>query len=76
MNVNVKDKEKQRPLQLSARQGGLEMCKELILLGANGKKQDEDGWTALHEAAQEGHHEVCSTLIYLKSKVSNNWIDV
>jgi ankyrin repeat protein len=41
----------------------VDVCRTLIEYGAELNKRDEEGWTALHKAAKNGHVETVALLI-------------
>ena len=54
----------------SAFNGHLDVTKYLISEGAEVNRGDNDGWTALHLAAQEGHLDVTKYLISQGAEVN------
>ena len=59
------------PLHLCAETGLVSLCKFLLPISEdkNPKNKADDGWTPIHEAAQEGHLEVYKELVnHLKDK--------
>ena len=60
------------PLIWAARDGRVELVRELVLRGARVEHSTSGGYTALHKACIEGHNEVLhhfTTITRLKSKV-------
>ena len=52
------------PLQNAAGKGSIEILRTFLEHGANVDAQTEDGWTAIHWAARNGHHEALRLLIF------------
>ena len=65
------------PLHLCAETGLVSLCKFLLPISEdkNPKNKADDGWTPIHEAAQEGHLEVYKELVnHLKDEDTMNYI--
>eukprot|EP00428_Durinskia_dybowskii_P023084 CAMPEP_0170245604 /NCGR_PEP_ID=MMETSP0116_2-20130129/22587_1 /TAXON_ID=400756 /ORGANISM="Durinskia baltica, Strain CSIRO CS-38" /LENGTH=231 /DNA_ID=CAMNT_0010496477 /DNA_START=76 /DNA_END=771 /DNA_ORIENTATION=+ len=50
-------------LMFSSQAGSSECVRRLLWAGAEVNAVEEDGWSALHFAAKEGHYEVCAALL-------------
>ncbi|MCJ1387554.1 hypothetical protein MMC18_000397 [Xylographa bjoerkii] len=62
-NARSSDENGSGPLQLAVRVGSTSVVRVLLSNGADVNQQNDDGWTALHEAAKEGHVELVRQLI-------------
>lgn len=62
-NGILDDKESLLPLQLAAREGRKSVVRALLEHGADVDRQNDEGWTALHEAAKMGIDEVVRFLV-------------
>ncbi|CAH0395489.1 unnamed protein product [Bemisia tabaci] len=58
------------PLSISARAGRLDTVRLLLEEGVDIHSEDENGITALHEAAQGGHHEIAKMLLSLDANIN------
>ena len=56
------DDKQRTPLMVAAHAGATYMCALLIAKGADVRRQDRDGWTCLHHAADSGHDKVVDYL--------------
>ncbi|KAF8541800.1 hypothetical protein BDD12DRAFT_803421 [Trichophaea hybrida] len=56
------------PLVWASEMGSLEAIQKLLDAGADTNKQERDGWSALHWAAANGHHEVAKLLLKYGAK--------
>lgn len=62
-NSILDDKESLLPLHLAVREGKISVVRALLEYGADVDRQNDEGWTALHEAANMGFDEVVRLLI-------------
>lgn len=62
-NGVLDDKESLLPLQLAVREGKISVVRALIEHGADVDRQNDEGWTVLHEAAKWGNDEVVCFLV-------------
>ena len=56
------DDKQRTPLMVAAHAGATYMCALLIAKGADVRRQDRNGWTCLHHAADAGHVKVVDYL--------------
>jgi ankyrin repeat protein len=62
--VNIRNSAGWTPLMLAVASGDLEATREIMTtLGADGNRTENDGWTALHFAANAGHAEIVKLLL-------------
>ena len=53
-DINVVDEHGATPLMMAARWGQTDCVAEMLRLGADSRRVDQDGWTALHSVACSG----------------------
>ena len=61
-------KEIDKELLNACRIGDLEEVKQLLRMGADVNARDEDGWTVLMRASENGHKEVVELLKFYGAK--------
>lgn len=68
-NLNAEDNENTTPLHLAAKNGHVDVCQELINLGADKDARDRREHTPLHLAARRGFHACMNLLISSECQV-------